>query len=91
MDKLKKELIEISKNLMIDFSKEDIENIANELKDSIALLDEIHKIDLSKVNPTNFLNINTPNDFREDIVEDFPNKKELLDNAKDVVNGFVKV
>lgn len=91
MSKLKEDIIKISKDLMIDFSLDDIENIEIDLKDSIGLLNKIHEIDLSKTPPTNFLSIKTSNYFREDVVEEFKNKKELLENAAEVINGYIKV
>lgn len=91
MNKLREDIIKISKDLMIDFSLDDIQKIEIDLKESINLLNRIHEIDLSKIIPTNFLNIATSNHFREDVVEDFANKKELLENVDEIINGYIKV
>lgn len=91
MKKLREDIVKISKDLMIDFSIDDIKKIEIELKESINVLNKLHEIDLSKIKPTNFLNIATSNNFREDVVEDFSNKKELLENVDEIISGYIKV
>lgn len=81
----------ILKDLMIDLSDLEIDMICKELVGSIKQIDEIKDIDFSHLEDLNFNDINVNNFFREDVIVDFKNKKELLENPKEIRNNLIKV
>ena len=92
MKKIDKEIMkEISSKLMIDLTDREIEIIMDEVSKSISDLETVKSMKLDGVEPTNFVNIQVNNDFREDVVVEFENKEKLLKCAKEVEKGLVKV
>lgn len=84
-------LKDIASKLMIELSDEEISILLNEINESINDLNSIKDLNVDNVNPTNFININVNNDFREDKVVEFKNKEKLLNNAKEKIKGYIKV
>lgn len=92
MEKITKETMKIiSKNLMIDISEEEAEQIYLTIKNSIDEIEKIKEFDFSGILPMDFPNIKVENNFREDIVVEFENKEKLLECAKERVGKYVKV
>ena len=92
MKKIDKEIMkEISSKLMIDLTDREIEIIMDEVSKSISDLETVKSMKLDGVEPTNFVNIQVNNDFREDVVVEFENKEKLLKCAKEIEKGLVKV
>lgn len=92
MKKIDKEIMkEISSKLMIDLTDSEIQIIIDEVSKSISDLETVKSMKLDGVEPTNFVNIQVNNDFREDVVVEFENKEKLLKCAKEIEKGLVKV
>ncbi len=92
MKKIDKEIMEeISSKLMIDLTDSEIQIIMDEVSKSISDLETVKSMKLDGVEPTNFVNIQVNNDFREDVVVEFENKEKLLKCAKEIEKGLVKV
>lgn len=92
MKKIDKEIMkEISSKLMIDLTDSEIQIIMDEVSKSISDLETVKSMKLDGVEPTNFVNIQVNNDFREDVVVEFQNKEKLLKCAKEIEKGLVKV
>ena len=92
MKKIDKEIMkEISSKLMIDLTDSEIQIIMDEVSKSISDLETVKSMKLDGVEPTNFVNIQVSNDFREDVVVEFENKEKLLKCAKEIEKGLVKV
>lgn len=92
MKKIDKEIMkEISSKLMIDLTDREIQIIMDEVSKSISDLETVKSMKLDGVEPTNFVNIQVNNDFREDVVVEFENKEKLLKCAKEIEKGLVKV
>lgn len=92
MKKIDKEIMkEISSKLMIDLTNSEIQIIMDEVSKSISDLETVKSMKLDGVEPTNFVNIQVNNDFREDVVVEFENKEKLLKCAKEIEKGLVKV
>lgn len=92
MKKIDKEIMkEISSKLMIDLTDSEIQIIMDEVSKSISDLETVKSMKLDGVEPTNFVNIQVNNDFREDVVVQFENKEKLLKCAKEIKKGLVKV
>lgn len=92
MKKIDKEIMkEISSKLMIDLTDSEIQIIMDEVSKSISDLETVKSMKLDGVEPTNFVNIQVNNNFREDVVVEFENKEKLLKCAKEIEKGLVKV
>lgn len=92
MKKIDKEIMkEISSKLMIDLTDSEIQIIMDEVSKSISDLETVKSMKLDGVEPTNFVNIQVNNDFREDVIVEFENKEKLLKCAKEIEKGLVKV
>lgn len=92
MKKIDKQIMkEISSKLMIDLTDSEIQIIMDEVSKSISDLETVKSMKLDGVEPTNFVNIQVNNDFREDVVVEFENKEKLLKCAKEIEKGLVKV
>lgn len=92
MKKIDKEIMkEISSKLMIDLTDSEIQIIMDEISKSISDLETVKSMKLDGIEPTNFVNIQVNNDFREDVVVEFENKEKLLKCAKEIEKGLVKV
>lgn len=92
MKKISKDLIKrISENLMLNISESQTEKVLSELEEEIKEFSKLNKLDVSNVAPLNYPEIEATSDFREDIVEEFKNKKELLDCAPEKKDNLIKV
>lgn len=92
----KENMKEISNNLMMKMSDEEIDIIQSEIQKSV---DDLNKLSIFKtdtynlenIQPMDFPNINVDNNFREDVVKQFKHKDKLLDNPKEKVKDLIKV
>lgn len=92
MEKITKETMKtISKNLMIDISEEEANQIYLTIKNSIEEIEKIKEYDFDHIEPMDFPNITTNNSFRDDVIVEFENKEKLLNCAKDRVGKYIKV
>ncbi len=88
--KINKEILEIcSKNLLIDFNEEEKEILYNELLKIVENMENIKSIDLTNVEPTDYL-ITKNNSFRKDDDNSYENN-EHLKSLKDFKNNLLKV
>lgn len=92
MDKITKEMMKvISKNLMIDISDEEAQEIYLSIKSSIAEIEHVVKYDFSYIEPMEFPDITIDESFREDEVVEFENNEKLLESAQERKGRYVKV
>lgn len=82
---------EISKNLMIEIPEDEATKISELIQNSVDKIEKIKGIDLSKVEPMDYPNIVIKNSFREDEIDAFDNTDELLEQAPEKKDGYVKV
>lgn len=92
MEKITKEIMKaISKNLMIEISDQEAYEIYTRIKQSIEAIERIKAYNFDNIEPLDFPKIVTSNEFREDVVEEFSHKEELLNCAKERKNKYIKV
>lgn len=92
MKKISKDLIKrISQNLMLNISESETEKVLKELEEEIKEFTKLNGLDVSSIAPLNYPEIGAVSDFREDVVEEFKNKKELLDCASEIKDNLIKV
>ncbi len=74
----------------IEFSEEDIEKFTEQLGNILNYISKLNELNTSNVEPTSHvLDVSTP--LRDDIVEDWLSKDEVLKNAPKEENGFFVV
>lgn len=74
----------------IEFSEEDIEEFTKQLGNILNYISKLNELNTSNVEPTSHvLDESTP--LRDDIVEDWLSKDEVLKNAPKEENGFFVV
>ncbi len=90
--KISKELMQtISKNLMIDITDEEVEKIYLTIKKSVEAIEKIKEFNFDHIEPMDFPNIVTSNNFREDEVVEFKNKDKLVESASDIKGKYIKI
>ncbi|MFH1429365.1 MAG: Asp-tRNA(Asn)/Glu-tRNA(Gln) amidotransferase subunit GatC [Candidatus Margulisiibacteriota bacterium] len=71
-------------------SEEEKELLTKQLDDIFEYASELNKLDTEGIEPTaHAIPQKTP--FREDVVDPFPNRQQLINNAPDEENGFFAV
>lgn len=74
----------------IEFNEEDIEEFTKQLGSILKYMSKLNELNTSNVEPTSHvLDVSTP--LRDDIVEDWLSKDEVLKNAPKEENGFFVV
>ncbi|MDE5552996.1 MAG: Asp-tRNA(Asn)/Glu-tRNA(Gln) amidotransferase subunit GatC, partial [Malacoplasma sp.] len=77
--------------LMLNISETESENVLKELENEIKEFSKLNELDVANVDPMNYPEIEATSDFREDVIEKFENRKELLDCAKEKKDDLIKV
>ena len=76
---------------MLNISESESEKVLKELENEIKEFSKLNELDVTNVEPMNYPEIESTGDFREDIVEEFENRKELLDCVQEKKDNLIKV
>jgi len=86
----KKEVKHIASLARIGLSEEEVDKYTQDLSAVLDWVDELKKVDVAGVEPISNIT-GMENIKREDKAEIFGNKEEILKNAPETKEGFVKV
>ena len=90
MEIKKEEILHIAKLSSLKIKDEEIEDYRKNLQDILNFAEQINSIDTENITETNGTS-NNVNNFREDEVKDFEDKKLLMENAPEKTNNMFKI
>ncbi|MBS4534714.1 Asp-tRNA(Asn)/Glu-tRNA(Gln) amidotransferase subunit GatC [Clostridium sp. D2Q-14] len=87
----KEQVKHVAKLSRLEFDEKSMEDFTKKFSSVINYVDKLKKVDTDGVKPTYHPHVSIKNVMREDEVKESLKRKEIMKNAPDSENGYIKI